>query len=188
MRYLHILALVLSTVVPSAASAQTCAETFPARLERARASLKAWSKENAEYKKYLASPEGKAITFFTEHCRFLSQLEIAIRKLDDPMSFVCDPTAGKKPKALTTRLLAESGGNVGPSLHGTEPENLKCQHEDPISLAITNDFEDRENFAKTGIVLCHEDPRKDCQELIEIANQQLDLLRKQREFHARSGQ
>jgi hypothetical protein len=39
--------------------------------------------------------------WYVRHCRQLSRLEIAVRKLPDLDAFVCDPAAGKQPKQLT---------------------------------------------------------------------------------------
>jgi hypothetical protein len=180
-----LLVLIACTFLTSVAAAQTpCEETFPARLAAAKADVKEWFKEDDAYRKYLRSPQGKAMTFFSEHCRFLSQLEIAIRKLDDPLSFVCDPHAGPKPKALTTRVIAESGGNVGPSIHGTDSSNASCSSEDPIDLAINSDFDDKENGAKAYLIFCHGDPRKGCQEITANARKILELYEERRTSQA----
>jgi hypothetical protein len=169
------------TFVTSLAMAQTpCEETFPARLAAAKADVNAWFKEDDAYQKYLRSPQGKAMTFFSEHCRFLNQLEIAIRKLDDPLSFVCDPHAGPKPKALTTRLIAETGGNVGTSLHGTDSSNAQCSSEDPIDLSFSSDFENKESSAKAYLVFCYDDPREACQKIMKNSREILSLIAEQK--------
>lgn len=184
MQYLAVILVLLSTLVTARTSAQSeCADTFPARLAAAKTEVIEWFKADAAYRKYLRSPEGKALTFFNEHCRLLSPLEIAIRKLDDPLSFVCDPSAGPKPKALTTRLLVKNGGNmlnidVDLSEHHTDTDNAECSTEDPIDLSVSNDFEDKENSAKTYLVHCYEDPRKGCQDLVDNARKMLVIIAK----------
>jgi hypothetical protein len=169
------------TLLTSLAEAQSpCEETFPTRLEAAKTDVKAWLKENDAYQKLLHSPQGKAITFFSEHCRFLSKLEIAIRKLDDPLSFVCDPQAGPKPRALTTHLIAETGGSIGTILRGTDSSNAQCSSEDPIDLSVSSDFDDKENSAKVYLIFCYDDPREGCKKVMEGSREMLRLLAQQK--------
>jgi hypothetical protein len=161
--------------------AQTrCEETFPTRLEEAKANVKTWVKENDAHQKYLQTPRGKALAFFNQHCRFLNKLEIAIRKLDDQWSFVCDANAGPKPKLLTTRLVAEHGTDILTNTEKTDWRNAECSDKDPIDLAVSSDFDDKENGARAYLVLCYEDPRPACQKLMESLRTLLSLLAQQK--------
>jgi len=80
--------------------AAECAESYPARLADAKTGLAQYDSYMIEYRK--AQP---AVEWFALHCRFLTELEIAIRQVDDPNAFVCDPSARGKPKGLTSELI-----------------------------------------------------------------------------------
>jgi hypothetical protein len=83
-----------------------CAASFPERLADAKAAVREHVRQETRIKPD-ATREAK-LDWFDAHCRFLSPLEIAIRKLDDPNSFVCDTSKGR-PKGLTT----QSGSGLG---------------------------------------------------------------------------
>lgn len=78
-------------------NAGACAESYPERIADVR-------RARAEHAAYMAEHKRLAV-WFNEHCRFLSELEIAIRKLDDELSFVCDTQKGR-PKGLTGAAVA----------------------------------------------------------------------------------
>jgi len=80
------------------ANALTCAESFPERLQDARDAIMRWQQEAAEYERIMP--------WWNEHCRWLSDLEIAIRKIDDANAFVCDTKKGR-PKGLTADLVLD---------------------------------------------------------------------------------
>lgn len=67
---------------------EECAESYASRLEDAKRAISDLDAYLLEYAK--ARP---AIEWFEAHCRFLSELEIAVRKLDDP-KFALAPAGG----------------------------------------------------------------------------------------------
>ncbi|HEX7476324.1 MAG TPA: hypothetical protein VF331_00815 [Polyangiales bacterium] len=81
--------------------ADQCRASFPDRLADARQALAAFDAAQQAYK-----AAANAAEWFGVHCRFLSELEIAIRKLDDPNSFVCDTRVGR-PKRLTAEIVSD---------------------------------------------------------------------------------
>lgn len=83
------------------ANADTCSESFPARLADFRQSVVAQQRYMREYE--------RVMPWFDEHCRWLSELEIAIRKIDDPAAFVCDTRKGR-PKGLTSEFALDHQG------------------------------------------------------------------------------
>ena len=83
---------------PSEANAQTCAQSFPERLQDARDAIERAATEAQEY--------DKVMPWWNEHCRWLTDLEIAIRKIDDPNAFVCDTKKGR-PKGLTSDFVLD---------------------------------------------------------------------------------
>lgn len=108
-----------------ALSEEKCSASFNARLAEARAAIASKQAYDKELKK---------MDWWSEHCRFLSPLEIGIRKLDDPNSFVCDTQKGRPP-GLTTKFVLEHGVGLGYEQWQTHSEeNLACQSHDPISL------------------------------------------------------
>jgi hypothetical protein len=80
--------------------ADECSETFPDRLKDAQNAVLERDAFLAEYAK--ARP---ALEWFEAHCRFLTELELAARKVDDPLTFVCDAKAKGRPKNLTAELV-----------------------------------------------------------------------------------
>jgi hypothetical protein len=94
-------ALEQQRITREGAQASECAQSFPARLADARQAIVAASKATDEWKRIGAAAKWE---WFGEHCRFLSELENAIRKNDDPNAFVCDTTKGR-PKGLTSKFL-----------------------------------------------------------------------------------
>lgn len=83
------------------ATPQACAATYELRLQDARQGIEARDRYIAERTKLLPMFE-----WFREHCRYLTPLEIAIRKLDDENAFVCDTKKGR-PKELTPEIVGE---------------------------------------------------------------------------------
>lgn len=88
---------------PNEANAETCAESFPVRLADFRSAASQHQRYMAEY--------NRVMPWFDEHCRWLTELEIAIRKIDDPAAFVCDTQKGR-PKGLTTQVALEHNVEV----------------------------------------------------------------------------
>lgn len=106
--------------------AESCAATYFERAEEARKAFAQWDAIEKD-----CATHAKAIEFFGAHCRFLSELEVAVRKLDDPNAFVCDTKKGR-PKDLTTAVIARCQTRDSPSayqerFHG---DNYQCMAED----------------------------------------------------------
>lgn len=80
--------------------ADECSETFPARLKDAQHAVLKRDSFLDEYAKART-----VLEWFEAHCRFLTERELAARKLDDPLSFVCDAKAKGRPKNLTAELV-----------------------------------------------------------------------------------
>jgi hypothetical protein len=85
---------------PKQPAEDECASTYEERLADAKRGLALYLKYMDEYEK--ARP---TLEWFEAHCRFLSELELAVRKLDDPNAFVCDPSANGRPRDLTSELV-----------------------------------------------------------------------------------
>jgi hypothetical protein len=86
-----------------------CAASFPERLADAKAAVREHIRQEGLAKRDTATQA--KFDWFDAHCRFLSPLEIAIRKLDDPNSFVCDTSKGR-PKGLTTQFVLAGRGEA----------------------------------------------------------------------------
>jgi hypothetical protein len=69
------------------ANAETCASSWEERLADFRSAVPTWQRYNTDYE--------RVMPWFDEHCRWLSDLEIAIRKIDDSAAFVCDTNKGR---------------------------------------------------------------------------------------------
>lgn len=91
----------------SEANEQTCAASWPERAEDFRNGLIAAKRYKREYE--------RAMPWFHEHCRVLSEIEIVVRKLDDEWSFVCDTQKGR-PKGLTTEYVADHQSTPSPTM------------------------------------------------------------------------
>lgn len=136
MRFLLIAAFVLLPVSSNAQSSTSavavetapCSSSFPKRLAEARAAIKQRDKYKAEY--------DRAVEWAQAHqCRELTPLEIAIRKLDDPRSFVCD---SPKPAWMTRKFNDEHQGERDyPEWQPHATENAACSAADPVSLDLT---------------------------------------------------
>lgn len=99
MKLLALLGL-LTVVGTVRADDAECAATFPVRLADAQHAVLEHEAFMVEYEK--ARP---AVEWFEAHCRFLNELELAARKVDDPNAFVCDAKAKGRPKNLTAELV-----------------------------------------------------------------------------------
>jgi hypothetical protein len=100
---MHTYAVLVAAILlaSSPALADDCAASFPARLADAKRAL---GERDLYIEQHQA--EYRAAAWFADHCRFLSELEITVRKLDDPNTFVCDPKAKGRPKILSAELVA----------------------------------------------------------------------------------
>jgi hypothetical protein len=146
-----------------------CASTFEARLADAKRGLALYKAHMREYEK--ARP---ALEWFEAHCRFLNELELAIRKLDDPNAFVCDPGAGKRPKGLTSELvITYSTLPSQMTFQERQGENHMCERKDARDrIALT--FHDLTEIEIIE-VLCYADERPACVQ----ARENIATLRKQ---------
>lgn len=135
-------------------SAAQCSESFPARL----ADVKRAMVEHATYETEYA----RAMPWFYAHCRMLSELEIAVRKLDDQNAFVCDSAKGR-PKGLTGPYVAEHSVRLGiPSFETVALRNLndECAEHDArerVSLVLYE-----APMARVLDVVCYQDERPSC--------------------------
>jgi hypothetical protein len=149
-------------------AAAECATTFDARAAAAREDYAAWLRETAalraEQQAFVKAGGPKLLDFFNKHCRFLNKLEIAIRKLDDPNTIVCN---APKPKGLTADIVAfESAQDFIPGLHMREKYiNERCQEHDAkerFSLVFDPEVKDAENLIAQQSLLCFKDERPKC--------------------------
>jgi len=108
---------------------EQCAASFHARHVETRKATAAQSTYMAEY--------NRAMPWFNEHCRFLSELERVARKLDDPNAFVCDPAATGRPAGLTHAFV---DAHLAPAeieqWQSSSAENIECAKVDPVSLDL----------------------------------------------------
>jgi hypothetical protein len=107
-----------------AEQATECRDTYAERLEDAKRAITATLAELRERKRVGADA---AISWFDAHCRFLSKLEIVVRKLDDENAFVCD-TAKGRPAALTGAfLLRYMNSPPAGEFQARRAEDLACE-------------------------------------------------------------
>lgn len=158
--------LLLLISSPAAAQAERCAESFPARVADAKEAV-------FEYRAYLEQYEKArpAVEWFEAHCRFLTEREIAIRKLDDENAFVCDPKAKGRPKRLTSELvlrfsvLAPISDFQDDAFHGENHRCLERDRAERVGLVFGPRAEglDRlEQLLDEQEVMCWDDPRAPC--------------------------
>lgn len=157
-----LVALVAAPAVAQSPAAAECAATFPARLVDAKQAVTAFEGNMQRYQK--AKP---ALEWFEAHCHFLSELELAVRKLDDPNAFVCDPKAKGRPKGLTAELDLEF--SVEPNVGAFQADqhhdlNNRCSELDQavrIGLVFGSGTE-RDQVAHRLLVVCFGDDRPAC--------------------------
>lgn len=153
------LAIALAVVSPAAAQGleADCSASFPARVQDAKRALEQWNAEHAAYVE--ARPLAE---YFEAHCRFLSALERAARKLDDANAFVCE---GATPKGLTAELVLRH--SVEPSIavyQAHAAANNRCLELDRrarVGLVFTG-AEDLADVAHRLTVMCYGDERPSC--------------------------
>jgi hypothetical protein len=144
---------------PASAHDAECAASFPERLADAKRAYSEHLRYEARFEKSGAQAK---LEWFDAHCRFLKPLEIAIRKLDDPNAFVCDPKAKGRPKGLTNYLeLAELQPPPFTELQGFRSENYACDESDKkYRIGVILD-EERSQLELLEF-LCYEDTRPSC--------------------------
>lgn len=133
---------------PSEATAAVCAATWQERLADARQAVLANQAYMQVHRKY--------IPWFREHCRFLTEFEIAARKLDDPHAFVCDTQKGR-PKGLTSEIAVEYDSPTDPHVYQKHfMPDVFCEPHDVlerVSLVLRDDGT-RAYFAKEVGAMC----------------------------------
>jgi len=87
--------------------------------------------------------------WYLEHCRALSPLEIAIRKIDDPWAFVCEKAPGR-PAGLTPKFVREHNDPPGvvADFQTQAEESQACAKVDPVSLDLRSPTEPDEDEGK----------------------------------------
>lgn len=139
----------------------SCAASYPERLADAKHALSEWMAFMAEFQK--VKPK---IEWFEAHCRFLEQLEIVVRKIDDPNAFVCNTSKGR-PKDLTSELVMQYSTlpSVG-AYQNFGGENAACMERDEtarMSLFVPTG----DDLASAGarlLLSCFNDDGPDCVE------------------------
>ncbi len=149
------------------ATPERCAATFRDRLASMRETLVGYEQHNREHE--------RLIPWFNEHCRFLTDLEIAIRKLDDENSFVCDTQKGR-PKGLTSTAVIDHMSRALP-VDDYVWVNRACEAADIRTFGVSLSFDlpdtrwsstkewTGEPYVKLVHVLCFEHDTKACAEL-----------------------
>lgn len=140
---------------------QGCDTTFPARLADAKRALVEYGAERDAYEKVRP-----ALEWFEANCRFLTELEVAARKLDDANAFVCDPKAQARPKNLTSTLVLQF--SVEPTVSAFQAErfhgtNHRCRDVDPVSL-VFGEAPRRQQLLQQLEVACWGDESAKCVE------------------------
>lgn len=113
------------------ANAETCAASFPERLADFRQAIPAFEEYRADY--------DRVMPWFYEHCRWLTDLEIAIRKIDDAAAFVCDTRKGR-PRGLTAEFALDHSYPVNSPV-------LFVEHREPNDWCSAFDAQDRVSLA-----------------------------------------
>lgn len=141
---------------PNEANAASCSASFNERLDDAREAIA----ENQEYMKVY----DRFMPWFKEHCRFLTELEIAVRKLDDSNAFVCDTGKGR-PAGMTSQIVADHQFPTTAKLHQEYREaSLWCEPFDAaerISLVL-RDSDPRTTIVRQLEVTCWKVESEDC--------------------------
>lgn len=135
----------------------TCAATYPARLADAKTGL-------AQYNTYMREAEKArpAVEWFSLHCRFLTELEITVRHIDDPNAFVCDPAARGKPSNLTSELILNfSTLPTTMTFQTRQGENHMCSAADERAGRMVLAFGELTDIQVVE-ALCYEDDRPSC--------------------------
>jgi hypothetical protein len=148
--------------------AAECAGSFADRAQSAQRDYRDWLRETAEARAQRQAFEKangpKLVEFFDAHCRFLNDLETAIRQLDDPNTIVCNAT---KPKGLTVEIVAYGTvEQAAPRLHiAGDSDNRRCEASDTaerFSLVFDPDGQDAETLIAKQSLLCYADDRPSC--------------------------
>jgi len=144
---------------PVSAHDAECAASFPERLADAK---RAYSEHVRYEQRYESSGARAKLEWFDAHCRFLSELERAVRKLDDPNAFVCDPKAKGRPKGFTDYMeVAALAPPPYSDLQGNRSENYACDESDKkhrIGVILQENMTQLEQLE----LACYQDARPMC--------------------------
>ncbi len=160
MRSIAVLLLLL--VAASASAEDECATSFAGRLADAQLAVIERDAFIAQYEKVRP-----ALDWFEANCRFLEDIEIVVRKLDDRASFVCDPKAKGRPKNLTAELVLtySTMPTVG-SYQKHHGQNHRCAESDRaarIPLVVLDDLTVLEKME----LMCFQSERPKCAGMAE---------------------
>lgn len=150
-------ALLFAANTASADDDASCAASFPARLVDAQHAVIERDEFLVEYGK--ARP---AVEWFEANCRFLNELEIAARKVDEPLAFVCDPKAKGRPKSLTAELVqAYSTIPTVSSYQNRYGEDNRCEASDRATRIPLVELDDLDVAGKLTL-FCFQSDRPAC--------------------------
>jgi len=149
LRTLAVFALVGAVATGAQADAATCAASYPERIAGVKQAIIEWDAYTKERSKHL-----KALDFFDAHCRFLTELEVAIRKLNDPNTIVCKTEKGR-PKDVTAEVITGYHLAASPQSFVEEHgfENHRCAAYDAaerLALVLPEDL----NIGEQQELLC----------------------------------
>lgn len=134
-----------------------CEASYPERLADAKNGLALYRNFLAEYEK--VKP---VVEWFEAHCRFLNELELAARRLDDPNAYVCDPSARGKPGSLTANMiLTYSVLPSETSFQTRQSDNHYCSAVDTRAGRMSLTFGELTDLEIIEI-LCYQDDRPSC--------------------------
>jgi hypothetical protein len=145
--------------VREAAKAAECAQSWPTRLADAKQALVAAGRAQAD------KVAANKLAWFDQHCRFLNPLEIAIRKLNDPNSFVCDTQKGRPAGLTSSFVLDHQGGLALGDVQELLADDRVCEPFDDaerMSLVMNDSNTDAASVGQRLAVLCYDDDRPKC--------------------------
>lgn len=158
-----LLALLVCSVARAQEPPDACALSFPERLADAKRALAQSQDETAAYER---SGARAAAEWFGAHCRFLEPLELAIRKLDDPNAFVCDPKAKGRPKRMTYEMVV-SAPSAASQLQNFRTENRQCEQSDRAARIALVGLDELGPLQQLEL-LCYADDRASCVKAREV--------------------
>jgi hypothetical protein len=114
--------------------AKKCAASFDDRLTETAQAIPAARKHHAEYR--------RVMPWFYANCRILTELERAVRKLDDENAFVCKPAKGR-PKELTQQFVDDHlDDNTILDFQDHASEDMSCSGRDVAARGLSLDMRD----------------------------------------------
>lgn len=131
-------------VAQDAGSAESCARSFPARLRDAKAAIERRDERTRDTL--------SARAWFQEHCRLLSEAELAAREPGDPDAFVCDTWSGR-PSNLRAAVAPLPAVSEFQSPRAVA-QNRRCAEHDARER-VSLDLSDAEDIAAPLQVNCY---------------------------------